>query len=164
MPGGRGADRDGGVATEPPLTWSVRPCGRNRALAVVVAVFVLAVSLAAQVLFGSPGWGLLTLVLLGLSVAPYYVGARYTVSQEGASASGLFVTHRRGWAEVRACFPDGEGVLLSPLSRPTRLAYTRGLYLRFADNRDEVLARVEGFLEQAAGEPGAAAPGGRADG
>lgn len=166
MPGDRGPDRDGGLAAEPPalLTWSVRPCARNRLLAAAVALFVLVMSLAVRVLFGSPWWGLLALLLLGLSVAPYYLGATYAVSQEGASASGPFATHRRAWAEVKACFPDADGVLLSPLSKPTRLAYTRGLYLRYADNRDEVLRRVEGFMEQAARDAGAAASDGRADG
>jgi len=162
----QGSAGPGGRRAEPPtpLLWFVRPCARNRLLAAVVALLVLVVSLAVQVLFGSPWWGLLALLLLGLSVAPYYVGATYAVSEEGASARGLLVTHRRTWAEVRACFPDGEGVLLSPLQRPSRLAYTRGLYLRFADNRDEVLACVARFMGEAtgSGEPGA--PDGGADG
>jgi len=153
-----------GAGSLEPLTWSVRPAGRNRWLAAAVAAFVLAMSLAVQVLFGSPWWGLLALLLLGLSVAPFYVGATYVVAEEGASAGGLFATHRRAWTEVKGCFPDAEGVLLSPLERPTRLAYTRGLYLRFADNRDEVMDRVEGFMGQAAGVSGAPAPNGRADG
>jgi hypothetical protein len=142
------------------LTWSVRPCARNPLLAVAAALFVLAISLAVRVLLGGLGWSLLTLLLLGLSVAPYYVGATYCISAEGASARGLFATHRRPWSEVTAWFPDADGVLLSPLARPTRLAYTRGLYLRFADNRDEVLKRVEALVEQAARDRGAAAPKG----
>lgn len=149
---------------EPPalLSWSVRPCTRHRCLAVVVAAFILALSLAVQVLFGSPWWGLLALLLLGLSVAPHYAGATYALTAEGASVRGLLVTHRRAWSEVKAHFPDAEGVLLSPLSKPTRLAYTRGLYLRFADNRDEVLACVERLAGQAARDSGA--DGGGADG
>jgi hypothetical protein len=159
--GDRGPDRGESVAADPPdgLTWSVRPCARNPLLAGVVVAFVLVLSLAVQVLLHSPWWGALALLLLGLSVAPYYVGATYRLSEEGAAVVGLFGTHRRLWAEVRGCFPDAEGVLLSPLATPTRLAYTRGLYLRFADNRDEVLTRVEAFVEQAAGESRAAAPG-----
>jgi len=166
VPGDRGPDRDGDVAADEPhdLVWSVRPCARNPLLAVAVALFVLGMSLAVDVLFGSVWWGALALLLLAVSVAPYYVGATYVVSEAGAAAAGLFGTHRRRWAEVKGCFPDAEGVLLSPLARPTRLAYTRGLYLRFADNRDEVMARVEAFLEQAAAEPGAAASAERTDG
>jgi hypothetical protein len=32
---------------------------------------------------------------------------------------------------------------LSPLLKPSRLAFTRGLFVRFDNNRDEVLRRVE---------------------
>jgi hypothetical protein len=131
---------------------------------VAVLLFVLGMSLAVDVLFGSIWWGALALVVLTLSVAPYYVGGTYVVSPEGAAATGLFGMHRRRWSEVKGCFPDADGVLLSPLARPTRLAYTRGLYLRFADNRDEVMARVEAFLEQAAAEAGAATSAERTDG
>jgi hypothetical protein len=159
--GDRGPDRGESVAADTPevLTWSVRPCARNPLLAGVVVAFVLVLSLAVQVVLHSTWWGAVALLLLGLSVAPYYVGATYRLSEEGAAASGLFGTHRRAWVEVKGCFPDGQGVLLSPLGTPTRLAYTRGLYLRFADNRDEVLTRVEAFMEQATGECRVAAPG-----
>jgi len=124
--------------------------------AIAVAVFVLALSFVVQLVCGSVWWGLLALVLIGLSVASHYVESTYELSAEGAAARSLLGTHRRRWVEVKGRFAYPEGVLLSPLSKPTRLAFTRGLFLRFADNRDEVMARVEAFLEQAAGEPGAA--------
>lgn len=132
-----------------PLVWSVRPCDANRPLAAVVIVFVLVVALATQLVGGAPGWTLVALLLLGLSIAPYYARVTYEISREGASAAGWFGTHRRQWPEVKAYFPDAEGVLLSPIAKPTRVAYTRGLYLRFAGNRDEVMKRVEAYVEEA---------------
>jgi hypothetical protein len=147
-----------------PLTWSVRPCTRNPALAVAVAVFVLTVSFGLRVLCGSLGWGLLALALLSLSVASYYTQTRYELSAESAVARGLFGTHRRVWSEVRGRFADREGILLSPLAKPSRLAYTRGLYLRFGDNREEVLKRVEALVASAGGDPGGAGGGSSCDG
>lgn len=154
MHGDRGSDRGRGVTAQriEPLVWSVRPCDANRPLAVVVIVFVLVVSLGMQLVGGGPGWAVIALLLLGLSVAPYYARVTYKISPEEASAAGWFGTHRRKWAEIKGYFPDAEGVLLSPLPKPTRLAYTRGLYLRFAGNRDEVMHRVEAYLEKAARE------------
>ena len=165
MYGDCGSDRGGAVEADrpAPLTWSVRPCTRRPLRAVLVGAFILVLSFAVQLLCGSPWWAALTVVLLGLSVAPCYARTAYEVSQEGATAAGLFGKHRRAWSEVRAWFPDAEGVLLSPLDRPSRLAYTRGLYLRFDNNRDEVLARVEAFIEQASRQPGAAGPEGGAN-
>lgn len=125
---------------------------------------MLVLSFAVQLLSGSPWWGGLAFVLLALSVAPYYLATTYEVTGTGAAAQGVFGTHRRSWCDVRAVFPDEDGVLLSPFAKPTRLAYTRGLFLRFSGNRDEVLKRVEASMGQAAGDPGPAAPDERADG
>jgi hypothetical protein len=129
-----------------PLVWAVRPCSRNWLLAAVVALFILVVSLAAQLCFGSPWWGALTLVLLSLSVLPYYTRSEYRLDEEGVVARGFIGAYRRSWPEIRAYFPQADGVLLSPLTSPSRLAYTRGVFLRFDNNRDEVLERVAAYL------------------
>ena len=131
-----------------PLVWDVRPCSRNWLLAAAVAVFILILSLAVQLYFGSPWWGGLTLVLLLLSVLPYYTRTHYRLDEQGVVARGAIATYRRSWSEIRACFPHGDGVLLSPLAKPSRLAYTRGMFLRFDNNRDEVLERVEAYIRR----------------
>jgi hypothetical protein len=145
-----------------PLTWSSTPCKRHPFLAVAVGMLVMAVSLAVKVHYGV-WWGALALSLLTLSVFSYYGPTQYELNAEGVVAQGLLVSYRRAWPEIQTYYADADGVLLSPLPKPSRLAATRGLYVRFADNRDEVLTRVEAFLEQAAGEPRAAASGDRTD-
>ena len=134
-----------------PLVWSVRPCTRNWPLAIGVVVLILLLSLAVQLYFEGPFWALLTLVLLGLAVAPHYVSARHELSEEGVKVRGLLVTYSRPWSEIAGRFPDRDGVMLSPLSTPSKLAYTRGIYLRFSENRDEVLERVEAYVARASG-------------
>ncbi len=134
--------------------WSVRPCAGNPVLAVAVAALVLAVSFAVQLYFGSPWWGGFAFVVLTLSVLPYYAAMRYEMDEEGVAVRGPFATHRRAWSEVRRYFPYPDGVLLSPLATPSRLALTRGLFVRFHHNRDEVLQRVEAFVGQAGGAEG----------
>jgi hypothetical protein len=129
-----------------PLVWAVRPCSRHRLLAVVAVLFILALSLAVQLHFGSPWWGALTLVLLALSILPYYTRTEYRLDEEGVIARGLIGVYRRSWSEIRAWFAHDDGILLSPLAKPSRLAYTRGIFLRFHNNRDEVLERVEAYL------------------
>jgi hypothetical protein len=126
----------------------VRPCSRNWLLSAVVAVFILCLSLAVQLYFGSPWWGGLALLLLLLSVLPYYTRTHYRLDEQGAVARGLIATYRRSWSEIEGYFPHADGVLLSPLAKPSRLAYTRGMFLRFDNNRDEVLKRVEAHLER----------------
>ena len=55
----------------------------------------------------------------------------------------LGINQKRKWSEFRSFYPDKNGVLLSPFVRPSRLENFRGLYLRFEDNRDQVLAVVQ---------------------
>lgn len=143
------------------LVWSLRPCAGNPVLAVAVAALILSVSLAVQLYFGSPWWGGLAFVLLALSVLPYYAVTQYELNDEGAIVRGPFATHRRAWPEIRRYFPYPDGVLLSPLATPSRLALTRGLFVRFHDNRDEVLECVEALVGQPDGaESGPAAGSG----
>ncbi|HJN19195.1 MAG TPA: hypothetical protein QGH10_27125 [Armatimonadota bacterium] len=150
------ADERAGNAAEhldvtTPLAWSVRPCERNWPLAILVVVLIVALSLAVQLYFGGPVWALLALVLLGLSVLPHYTRTRYELNDEGVTMRGAFATYRRAWPEIKGCFPDPDGVLLSPLSSRSRLAYTRGIYVRFGGNKDEVTARVTAYIERSAG-------------
>lgn len=128
--------------------WDVLPCSRNWLLSVAVAAFILCLSLAVQLYFGSPWWGGLTVVLLLLCVLPYYTRTHYRLDEQGIVARGAIATYRRSWPEIRACFAHADGVLLSPLAKPSRLAYTRGVFLRFDNNRDEVLERVEAYLRR----------------
>jgi len=130
------------------LVWSVRPCAGSPVLAVAVAALVLSISFAVQLYFGSPWWGGLAFVLLALSVLPYYAVTQYELNEEGVIARGPFATQRRSWSEIRRYFPYPDGVLLSPLTTSSRLALTRGLFVRFHDNRDEVLKRVGALVGQ----------------
>jgi hypothetical protein len=134
-------------ALSTPLAWDVWPCSRNWLLAGLALAFILCLSFVVQLYFGSAWWGGLTLVLLLLSVLPYYTRTHYRLDEQGVVARGPIATYRRSWSDIRAFFPHADGVLLSTLAKPSRLAYTRGLFLRFNNNRDEVLERVEAYLE-----------------
>jgi hypothetical protein len=125
-------------------------------MAGAVALFVLALSLAVQLHFGGVWWGGLAFVLLALAVLPYYAATTYELGEREIVVRGPLATYRRSWSEVRSYFPDAEGVLLSPLDKPSRLALTRGLYVRFGGNRDEVLQRVAALVERRAEDDGAA--------
>ncbi len=128
------------------LSWTVQPWRKSPALGVAVALLILAVSFAVRVVFESNGWALLALVLLSLSVARYYAPTTYVLGAKGVRMEGPFGTVEREWAAFRAWFADRDGVLLSPFSQPTRLAFTRGIFLPFKHNQAEVLAVVEDFM------------------
>ena len=43
------------------------------------------------------------------------------------------------WDVFRSFYVDNNGVLLSPFAKPSRLENFRGVYVRFGENRSEVL-------------------------
>jgi hypothetical protein len=55
-------------------------------------------------------------------------------------------TLNKDWSQFRSCYPDKNGILLSPFAHPSRLENFRGLYLMFEGNRDAVTACVKGRL------------------
>jgi hypothetical protein len=55
---------------------------------------------------------------------------------------------RKKWSQYRSCYPDKNGVLLSPFVRPSRLENFRGTYIRFWNNREEVVSFVKTMIEK----------------
>ena len=104
------------------------------------------------------GWALFHAVLLALvgfaaiagSTTEYWLPLRYKVDPAGASVRcGIGVTEIR-WPDVKRIAETEVGMRLSPLKRPTRLAEFRGVFLRYAGNRDEVLEYVNSLRGEGA--------------
>jgi hypothetical protein len=55
-------------------------------------------------------------------------------------------TLHKDWSIYRSCYPDKNGILLSPFVRPSRLENFRGIYLMFADNGEEVTRFVKAHI------------------
>jgi len=118
------------------LSWVVHPLSqepavKSAALVAAIAGFSL---LAASTLEGAV-YGLVSLVVLSLSMARYFLPTRYTVDEEGV-AWRLLVGHRRPWQEFARVEERADGLLLSPFVRPTRLDTYRGVHLRFGPGAD----------------------------
>jgi len=77
---------------------------------------------------------------------------RYVVTEHGASCRMLLKAARIQWADVRRCYIDDLGIKISPLNRRSRLEAFRGVYLRFAGNRDEVISAVKALRGPACSE------------
>jgi hypothetical protein len=97
----------------------------------------------------------LALVVLFLSLARFYLPIRYRLTEKGIAIKSLTQALTREWKVFRTCYPDKNGILLSPFTRPTRLENFRGLFLLFEDNAEEVTDYVKRHLNRDA-EPASA--------
>lgn len=124
------------------LEWSSFLAAENKTRMLLVTLFLLGLFAIIYVSFGSL-WFIVSMLLLGGSVAPYFAPTRYKMTEEEVEAFQFFHTTRKTWESFRSYYEDKRGVLLSPFDRPSRLENYRGLYLRFGDKRDEVMEYVK---------------------
>jgi len=127
------------------LEWTCHPV-RDRPLAGVLVLGVIFVlSAGAQLSFHETTLTVVCVVVLWLSVAPFYLPTRYRIADDKVSIRGTFGRKEKSLKLYRRIAADRYGALLSPFDRPSRLDRFHGLNLRF-DSADR--ERVLEFLER----------------
>lgn len=124
------------------MTWTSLPFrigGKKNIIAIAVPVAVWAVIL----IFWGLWWFVISLVLIGGSILPYFLPTTYVLSEKEITVRSLFTRKNKKWTDYKRFSVDNHGVFLSPFSKPSRLENFRGIYLRFHQNRDEVVTFVE---------------------
>ena len=124
------------------MTYTIHLARRRPTQAAAAVAVITAACLAAGFGFQSILLGLLAAALLIASVSDYLFPLTFTLTDEAAEARGPLHRRRLPWAQVRRVSRDNLGLKLSPLPQPSRLDAFRGIYLRFADNADDVRAFV----------------------
>lgn len=147
-PGADGVRKDG-----EPLTWEVRLGDRDPAKRWVALACAIGAGFVGVVLFKSLVLGLIGFAAILASVPEILFPLKYRLDSDAATVRcGISVT-QVAWENVKRVVQTEEGLKLSPLAANSRLEPFRGVYLRFAGNEAEVLAKVralwgreDGFL------------------
>jgi len=124
------------------LTWTVHLARTQPKKAIATVAFICAATVVGCLMAG-PFVAVLAAVALVASLADFLLPVRYVITRDKASCKMIGKGTEIRWANVRRCYLDDSGVKLSPLDRVSRLEAFRGVYLRFADNRDEVVETVK---------------------
>ena len=124
------------------LSWTVHLARKQPARAIVSLAFI-SVAAAAGFALAGPFVAVLAVGVMVASLADFLFPVRYTITHEKASCRMLVNRTEIRWADVKRCYLDDFGVKLSPLDQRSRLEAFRGVYLRFADNKDEVIETVK---------------------
>ncbi len=124
------------------LRWSVLPIKRSRkktwGLLIFLAGFLPAVYLVYGLFFFCLG-----VLLLGLSLLPFFLRTKYEFNEDGIAVKKPYSKIRKQWSHFRSFYPDKNGVLLSPFTNPSRLENFRGVYILLGQNRGEILDFIE---------------------
>jgi len=130
------------------LRWSVLPARKSRKKTWGLLIF-LAGFLTVLHLFYGIFFLCLAIILLLLSLLPFFLKTKYEMNEEGIAVRKPYSRFTKGWSQFRSFYPDKNGVLLSPFRKPSRLENFRGVYILFGENRAEILEFVQRKIKEA---------------
>jgi len=129
------------------IKWTSLPFkvgGKKNLIAICIPILVWITIL----LLWGVGWFILSVIVLGVSILPYFMPTTYILTKEDIYVNSLFAKQRKKWEYFKTFYVDHNGIFLSPFDKPSRLENYRGLYVRFHKNRDEVLQFVKTTMGQ----------------
>lgn len=124
------------------LSWTVHLARQHPSRLAVAVAFVTLAACAGYFAIG-PLAAVAVALVLSASLADFLFPVSYVLTRDGAECRMLFKSSQIRWENVRHCYVDDQGVKLSPLPRQSRLEAFRGVYLRFADNEEQVTEAVK---------------------
>jgi hypothetical protein len=132
----------------PELAWVVWPAREHLLRGLGVLAFIAVISVCVYFAMESRVYAGLAFFTLIVAVLPFYLPASYRVDETGVEVDSLLGRRHKPWGALKVYFRDGQrGVLVSPVSRYGLAARTRGFYLPFQGNMEQVLALVQKHLK-----------------
>ncbi|MEK7775510.1 MAG: hypothetical protein AAB305_06460 [Candidatus Zixiibacteriota bacterium] len=132
----------------PLIEWTCHPAKRLPWVTAVVSIFAVSAVVAVFYTTDSRLFAVLAMLIMWGSLAKFYFPTTYRLSESRITVKTMTQTLNKDWSQYRSCYPDKNGILLSPFAHPSRLENFRGLYLMFEGNRDAVTACIKGRLAQ----------------
>ena len=113
----------------------------------IIAIAVPTIVWLIIYLFWGIGWLILSIVLVGGSILPYFLPTTYILTEKDIIVKTIFSHQKKRWIDFGSFYVDKNGVLLSPFNKPSRLENYRGLYVRFHKNNREVVEFIEKVMK-----------------
>jgi len=136
------------------LAWTCHKAKRKPLLTAAVSALILAFGII--VFYATERSSIfagLTLVILFLSLSRFYLPIRYRLTDRRIMIKTMTQTLYKDWSVYRTCYPDKNGILLSPFIQPSRLENFRGIFLLFNDNAQAVTDFVKARIGHSAAVP-----------
>jgi len=121
------------------LEWTVHPLKANRKVSIGLIVFLIVLCTSIYFSFDSLTFLILSVIFLVGSLSSFCLPTTYTLQDDCIIVTSVFRRFSRQWNTFKRYYPDKNGVFLSPFLHTTRLENFRGLYVRFNNNKTEVI-------------------------
>jgi len=117
-------------------------------ISILVIVFLFVVWLVVYLTTSSLLLTVLSVVILLGSLSSFFLPTHYELDQEKIKVRFFLTKREREWSAFRSFYVDKNGVLLSPFAKPSRLENFRGIYVRFNQNKDQVVDFVKSRIQR----------------
>lgn len=127
------------------LTWKSHPAKERPVTTILVVIFIFLVLIVVSAIMKN---GLMIFLAAGIfivSLSSFFFPTTFKVDEKKVTIKYIFSAKERNLSAFRKCYPDRNGILLSPYLSPTRLENFRGFYLRYGKNNK---AEVDEFVEK----------------
>lgn len=142
------ASTDQTISAVDTLHWKCHPSRRSLLKTALVLLLLHGLMFFTMWYTGSAFIGVVVMTAMVLSLGAYFFPTWYTLTDKGVLVKTLVTKFERPWTVYRSHWPDKNGVLLSPFPSASRLENFRGLFVRFENNREAVLAFVKRFVPE----------------
>ncbi len=129
------------------LKWIDHPLKKSKRNLFIVIIALILVPVIVFVATNSLFFVLLSIIFLLGSLSTFFLPTTYELSENGIKVKFFFNTRQMEWGKYRSFYVDKNGVLLSPFEKPSRLENFRGIYLRFNQNKDEVINFIKSKIK-----------------
>lgn len=121
------------------LSWSTHPAKARSLVTALVILFLVVLAVLVYLLTYSAIFTVIAALILYGSLTQYFTKTTYEFTDTKVRAKYVVNKIEKEWAQYRSYYADKNGVLLSPFPSPSRLENFRGLFIRFAGNKDQVM-------------------------
>lgn len=129
--------------TEPLLlSWSTHPAKARPLVTTLVILFLIVLAVLVYLLTYSAIFTVIAALILYGSLTQYFTKTTYEFTETRVRVKYVVNKIEKNWAQYRSYYADKNGVLLSPFPGPSRLENFRGLFIRFAGNKGQVMEIV----------------------
>ncbi len=125
------------------LQWTTHPAADRPVVTILVSLLLMALVFIVYLLTFSAIFTIGAAVILWGSLTQYFLKTSFAFTEQQVRVKYVINKIEKSWSQYRSYYIDRNGILLSPFVRPSRLENFRGLYVRFAGNRDEVVRIVK---------------------
>ncbi len=129
------------------IVWEVQPAARHPVKAACAVLMIGMIVGAVHQLTGEMLLTAISLILLLISVSPFFQKTRFEVNDDGILRQILWFTRVLRWNEIKRCCINKQGMYISAFSSET-WKDTRGINLLWNGHEEELLAGIEKKLQK----------------